>query len=67
MIAKLRELRKARGMTQAALAKAANVHRITIAKYESGKVDPTLESAERIAAALGCTVNDLIEKTEKAG
>lgn len=61
MVAKLREIRKAKGMTQEQLAKASGIHRITISKYEAGKVDPKTENAERLAAALGVTVDDLIK------
>lgn len=62
MVSNLKEIRKAKGMTQAQLAKAAKIHRITIAKYEAGRVDPTLNSAEKLAAALGVTVDELIGK-----
>lgn len=65
MVSNLKEIRKAKGMTQAQLAKAAKIHRITIAKYEAGRVDPTLYSAEKLASALGVTVDELIDK--KAG
>lgn len=60
MIAKLRELRKAKGMTQEELAKASNIHRVTISKYEAQKIDPSIESAGRLANVLGCTIEDLI-------
>ena len=60
MVAKLRQIRKARGMTQDQLAKATGINRVTIAKYETMKIDPRLEQAERLAAALGVTVNELI-------
>ena len=62
MIAKLRDIRKEHGMTQEQLAKATGLHRVTIAKYETSKVDPTTECAEKIADALGVTIDDLIEK-----
>lgn len=62
MVNKLREIRKRKGMTQEALSKAANIHRITIAKYETGRARPTLESAEKLAAALGVTIDELIGK-----
>ena len=65
MVANLKAIRKQRNMTQAQLAEAANIHRITIAKYEAGKVDPSLESAERLAKALKVSVDELIGK--KAG
>ena len=60
MIANLQAIRKQKGITQDELSKAAHIHRVTIAKYESGKVDPTMKNAERIAEVLGVTVNDLI-------
>lgn len=60
MVTNLRTIRKERGMTQGQLSEATGIHKITISKYESGKVDPTLTSAERIATALGVTINDLI-------
>lgn len=62
MVSNLKEIRKAKGMTQAQLAKAAKIHRITISKYEAGRVDPTLNSAEKLASALGVTVDELIGK-----
>lgn len=61
MIAKLRMIRKAKGMTQADLAKATKINRVTIAKYETGKIGPTLVNAEKMAQALGVTVDDLIK------
>jgi len=65
MVGNLKAIRKAKGMTQAQLSKAAKIHRITISKYETGRVDPTLDSAEKLAAALGVTIEELIGK--KAG
>lgn len=58
---RIRDLRKEKRMTQATLAEAAGVNRITIAKYETGRINPTLESAHKIASALGCTVDDLLK------
>ncbi len=62
MVAKLREIRKQKGMTQEELSKAASINRVTIAKYETGKISPTLKSAEKIAAALGVKVDDLLDE-----
>lgn len=56
----LKAIRKMRGMTQADLATASSIHRITIARYETGAVEPNIKSAERLAKALGVTVDDLI-------
>lgn len=64
MVNKLREIRKARGMTQEMLSKASRVNRVNIAKYENGKSTPSLQSAERLAGALNVTVDDLINNEE---
>ena len=49
----LRQLRRARGLTQAALAERAGVHRTTIGQIERGTWLPHHSTARRIAAALG--------------
>lgn len=66
MIYKLREIRKARGMTQEALSQAAMINRVNIAKYESGKSAPSLKSVVKLAQALSVTVDELIDE-RKAG
>ena len=66
MVNRLREIRKAKGLTQKALSEAAQINRVNIAKYETGVSAPTLKSAEKLAAALGVTVDDLIGE-KKAG
>ena len=60
MVANLKAIRKQRGMTQGELATLVGINRITIIKYESGKVDPTIESATKLANVLGVTVDELI-------
>lgn len=54
--------RKAKGWTQEELAHEANVTRVSIARYEAGERIPNVLIADRIAKALGCTVDDLIDK-----
>ena len=66
MATNIRAIRKARGMTQMELAKASGIHNITICKYEVGEVIPSLKNAEKLAKALGVTVNDLIAEDEDA-
>ena len=66
MVYMLREIRKSRGMTQEALSRAARINRVNIAKYESGKSAPSLQSAEKLAQALNVTVDELIGE-RKAG
>ena len=60
MATNIKAIRKLRGMTQEELAKASGIHSVTICKYEIGKVVPSLDNAEKLARALGVTVNDLI-------
>lgn len=59
---KLIELRKAKGWSQARLAEAIGCTAACISNYENGLRSLDLNVAARIAAALGCTVDDLIDK-----
>lgn len=61
-IARLAEVRQAHGMTQEQLAAATGVHRVTIARIETGDVSPKAETLKRLADALGVLVDDLIDK-----
>lgn len=57
---KIGKLRSARGMTQAQLARAAGILRPNLSRIEAGKHRPTLETLEKLAAALKIPVADLI-------
>lgn len=50
---RLRELRKAAGLTQAELARRTGIHRPNIARVEAGRHTPSLDTLARIAAAIG--------------
>jgi transcriptional regulator with XRE-family HTH domain len=54
---KLKELRTGRGLTQERLADAAGVPIGTIRDYEQGKRDPLLSNAQRLAGALGVSLD----------
>jgi DNA-binding XRE family transcriptional regulator len=54
------KVRKARRMTQAELARAANILRLNLSRIEAGKHRPTLETLEKLAGALNVPVVDLI-------
>ena len=58
--AQVRKLRTAKGMTQAQLAHAAGILRPNLSRIESGKHRPTLDTLEKIAAALRVPAVDLI-------
>jgi transcriptional regulator with XRE-family HTH domain len=54
---KLKELRQQAGLTQAALADLAAIPVGTIRDYEQGKRDPLLSNAQKLAAALGVSLD----------
>jgi DNA-binding XRE family transcriptional regulator len=60
-IIKIADIRKSVSMTQEQLAKESGVHRVTIARYETGATSPTVRSLEKIAAALNVPVSDLVD------
>ena len=58
--------REAAGLSQEELARVSDVSRVSIARYESGKREPTLTIAAKLAAALNCSVDDLVERKEES-
>ena len=58
----IKDMRIAANMSQEELAQASNVSRVAITRYETGERVPNIEIAARIAKALGCKLDDLIEK-----
>ena len=61
--ARLRELRLARGMTQVQLADQAQVSFSYIGRLEKEEAAPGIDTVQRLAAALGCTIHDLLPIT----
>ena len=57
--ARLRTLRKARKMSQEAVALAAGLDRSYLGRIERGEVNVSLVNIERIAAAIGVGVREL--------
>lgn len=57
----LRRLRTLKGMSQHQLADAINMTNVNISRVESGNRVGHLQSAVRLAHALGVTVNDLLD------
>lgn len=63
---RIREIMKAEGMSQGALADAAGVSRATINNYLTGSTPLTLDRADQIARILGVTLADLVvDDTDK--
>ena len=56
---RVRELREAAGMSQAALGEAIGVTRQTVIAIEQGRYSPSLESAFRISRLFGVGVEDV--------
>ena len=65
MIGNLSTIRKSKLMTQEELAAKSGINRVTIAKYETGRQEPTVANALKLATALGVTVDELIGAVDK--
>ena len=62
---RIRTLRKQRGLNQDQLAELASLNRVTIAKYESGRVEPGAQALARIADALEVSTDALLGRSEE--
>lgn len=60
-VVNLAQERKSHGMTQEELAAVSGVHRVTIARIETGDTSPKAETLKRLADALGVLVDDLMD------
>ena len=58
---RLQHLRKARGLTQAALAEKTKLSLGYVARLEQGRHDPPLSTLGKLAKALKCTISELVE------
>lgn len=58
---KIRELRKAREVTQEELSKLTGISAACISRYECEKRGLDIKDAKIIANALGCKIDDLID------
>ncbi len=58
----IRKYRQGKGMSQEALARAANLSLPTIVKIESGETpNPSIDTVQKIAKALGVAIEDLLK------
>ena len=61
---RIRDFRKQAGLNQDQLAELSSLNRVTVAKYESGKVEPGAKALSRIADALEISVDVLLGRNE---
>lgn len=61
---RIKDIRVERNMTQKALAEAADISQPFLYDLENGNRNAKPETWARIAAALGCTIDDLYERKE---
>lgn len=57
---RLRELREARGLSQSQLAQLVGVDQSDLSHIEAGRHDPRLDTALKLARALGVSVEELV-------
>ena len=62
---KIKEYREANKMTQKDIAEILGVEPGTISKYESGMIEPNIESLKRLADKFNITVDELIKDEDK--
>jgi len=58
---RMKEKRLAKGLRQKDIAKSTGLSKPAISLYENGKVNPSMESAFKIAAVLDSTVDELFK------
>jgi transcriptional regulator with XRE-family HTH domain len=63
---RIKRFRLAKKLTQEKLAELIGINRVTIARYETGRATPGLATADKLAKALDCTIEELLEEKEEA-
>lgn len=58
--ARVREIRQEQGLTQVELAEISGLHRVTVAKIETGQLDVQLSTVHRLAGGMGLPVSELL-------
>ena len=62
---RLKELRKAKGISQLKLAMDLNMNQNTISRYETGEREPGINELIRIADYFNVTIDYLLEREDK--
>ena len=63
--ARIRDFRESAGLTQEALARAADIGRVTLVRLEKGEQSPRFRTLDAIARALGRRVSELLVEPER--
>ena len=58
----IQKIRKNAGFTQDQIAKAVNVDRSTVAKWETNKAKPRVDTLIKLAALFECSVDELVKQ-----
>lgn len=61
---RIRFYREQLHMTQEDLAEASNINRVTIARYETGRMEPSSRTLRRLASAMKLSVDDLVNGSD---
>lgn len=61
---RLKDLREEKGLTQEALGELVNLTKANISKYESGKLEPNIDTINFLASFFNVTVDYLLGRTE---
>ena len=64
MILRLKQLRKARGISQVKLAMDLNTGQNTISRYENGEREPNIDELVKLADYFGVSLDYLLERTD---
>lgn len=58
----IKRIRKEKGLTQKRLGELSGMNEVQIRQYELGKANPKIETVDKIAAALGVNIVDIMER-----
>lgn len=65
MSLRIKELCKEQGMSMELLANAVGIHRVSLSLISSGKMNPTLDTLQKIADALNVPITELFNTNEE--
>lgn len=66
-MAKIKEFRVKKGLTQAELAEIVGAYQSTVAMWETGQRIPRIASLKKLAALFGCSIDELLTDSEDDG